>query len=87
MEVNMIEEKVRSKIEEEIQKCGYLLDKVSYLKESSVYYLRVEIDKEGFIDLDDCVKVTEAINPIVDKMDFLTDNYILDVCSKEKGCE
>lgn len=83
----MIEEKVRSMIEEEIQKCGYLLDKVSYLKESSVYYLRVEIDKEGFIDLDDCVKVTEAINPIVDKMDFLTDNYILDVCSKEKGCE
>lgn len=87
MEVTMIEEKVRALIEAEIEKCGYVLDKVSYVKEGSVYYLRVEIDKEGFIDLDDCVRVTEAINPIVDKMDFLTDNYILDVCSKEKGSE
>ena len=83
----MIEEQVRELIEETVKKEGYLLDKVSYVKESGVYYLRVEIDKEGFIDLDDCVKVTEAINPIIDRADFLNDNYILDVCSKEKGCE
>ena len=45
------------------------------------------IDKDGIIDLDDCVKVSKIINPILDEKDFIEENYILDVCSKEKGSE
>ncbi len=82
-----ISERVKSKIEGVITENGYLLDQVEYVKEGSMYFLRIIIDKQGFIDLDDCVKVTELINPIVDSCDFLTDNYTLDVCSKEKGWE
>ena len=81
------EKRVRELIEKVITEEGYILDQVEYVKEGSMYFLRVIIDKQGFIDLDDCVKVTELINPIVDQCDFLTDNYTLDVCSKEKGWE
>ena len=43
------------------------------------------IDKDGFISIDDCVKVSNLINPILDEADLIEGNYMLDVCSKEKG--
>lgn len=83
-----IGDNVREKIEGIITENNYILDSVEYVKEGSVYFLRVVIDKgEGFINLDDCVCVSELINPIIDNLTFLTDNYMLDVCSKEKGSE
>ena len=82
-----IEDKVKSLIKEEIEKTGIILDQVLYVKEGNQYFLRVVIDKQGYIDLDDCVNVTNIINPILDKNDIIENNYILDVCSKEKGCE
>ena len=45
------------------------------------------IDKNGIIDIDDCVTVTNLINPLLDEADLIEESYILDVCSKEKGCE
>ena len=51
-----------------------------------MYFLRVIIDKEPYVDVDTCVKATEIINPILDKIeDEFDDAYVLDVCSKEKG--
>lgn len=80
-------EKVRSLIEEPIKEAGYKLDEVLYEKEGSTKFLRVIIDKEGFITVDDCVVVCRLINPILDESDPIDENYILDVCSKEKGSE
>ena len=42
-------------------------------------------DKNGIIDIEDCVKVTHLVDPILDTIDYIKDSYILDVCSKEKG--
>ena len=56
---------------------------VEYVKEGGQYFLRISIDKEGIIDLEDCVKVSNLINPILDSEDPIEENYILDVCSKE----
>ena len=58
-----------------------------YFKEGKNYILRIVIDKNGIIDVEDCVTVTRIIDPILDEADYITDSYILDVCSKEKGCE
>ena len=82
-----IEEKVRELIEEPIKGIGYILDEVLYVKEEGNYFLRVVIDKIGIIDIEDCIKVTRLIDPMLDDIDYITDSYILDVCSKEKGCE
>ena len=78
---------VRKMIEPVITQHGYLIDTIEYVKEGNLYFLRVIIDKEGFITVDDCVTVSNLINPILDQEDPISDNYILDVCSKEKGSE
>ena len=83
----MITEKIRSLIEDEIQKKGYTLHEVLYEKESGNNFLRIVIDKEGIVDLEDCITVTNIINPIIDEADPIEENYIMDVCSREKGCE
>lgn len=78
---------IRKLFENIIEENGYILDEVLYVKEDGMNFLRVVIDKEGIIDVDDCVKVSKLINPILDEEDPIEENYILDVCSKEKGCE
>lgn len=83
----MVEEKVEKLIKDIIEENNYFLDEVLYLKEDGNMFLRVIIDKNGIIDIDDCVTVSKLINPILDKADIISDSYILDVCSKEKGCE
>lgn len=84
----MIEDKVKNLIEQTIIDNNYILDEVLYVKEDGNIFLRVVIDKKGIIDIDDCVKVSKLINPILDdNEDIFVDAYILDVCSKEKGCE
>lgn len=79
-------ERIRTLIKEEVKALGYILDDVLYVKEEGQNFLRIVIDKEGMIDIDDCICVTKKINPIIDKEDPIDENYILDVCSKEKGC-
>jgi len=82
-----IAEKVKELIEKSVEENGYIIDEVLYVKEDGNYFLRVVIDKNGIIDVEDCVTVTRIIDPILDTVDYITDSYILDVCSKEKGCE
>ena len=81
----MLEEKVRDLIEGTIQSMGIILDSVTYEKSGSNYFLRIVIDRDIPIDVDTCVEVTHAIDPLLDESDFIKDSYILDVSSKEKG--
>ena len=78
---------VEGLIKDVIEENNYILDSVSYVFEDGNNFLRVVIDKNGIIDIDDCICVSKLINPILDREDPISDNYILDVCSKEKGCE
>jgi len=79
-----VEEIIEGLIKTEIEKQGIILDSVLYVKEGSQYFLRIVIDKKGTIDIDDCVNITNIINPILDENDIIKTNYILDVCSKER---
>ena len=61
---------------------GYELYDVQYSKEGKEYYLRVFIDKQdGIIDLNDCEKVSNIINPILDEADYIKEIYFLEVSS------
>ena len=82
-----MEEKVRKLIEDEVNKMGIIIDSIVYEKEGSNYFLRIVIDRDEAIDIDTCVEVTNIINPLLDKADFINDSYILDVSTKEKGEE
>ncbi len=79
--------KVRNLIEDKIKEAGFILDEVLYVEEDNNYYLRIIIDKNGIIDVSDCVTVTRIVDPLLDEVDYIENSYILDVCSKEKGCE
>lgn len=52
--------------------------------EKKYKFLTIELDKIGGLDLDTIVEATNIINPIVDKMDFIEDSYILDIISRER---
>lgn len=74
-------------IEKVVTENNYKIDEVIYEKEDNINFLRVVIDKDGIIDVEDCVTVSGLINPLLDDLDFIDDSYVLDVCSKERGNE
>lgn len=82
-----IEQTIKNLIEQPIKDAGYKIEEILYVKEDGQQFLRIVIDKEGAIEVEDCVIVSKLINPILDEKDPIAENYILDVCSKEKGCE
>lgn len=62
-------------------KYGFELFDVEYVKEGSDWYLRVYIDKEGGITVDDCQTVSREFNEILDREDYIQDQYIFEVSS------
>ena len=54
---------------------------VRFLKEGSQWYLRIFIDKEGGVSIDDCVDFTHAINKPLDEADPIEQAYCLEVSS------
>lgn len=76
-----IEEKVEELIKDKIENIGYSLYDVEYAKEGPNYYLRIFIDSEKGIDLDDCEKVSNEINDKLDEADYIKEQYYLEVSS------
>lgn len=76
-----IENKVENLLKEKIENLGYNLYDVEYSKEAKDYYLRIYIDKKEGISLDDCEKVSNEINEILDKADIISEQYFLEVSS------
>ena len=54
---------------------------VEYVKEAGTWYLRIYIDKEGGININDCELVSRAFSEILDKEDPIEDAYILEESS------
>ena len=54
---------------------------VRFLKEGANWYLRIFIDKDGGVSIDDCVDLTHAINKPLDEADPIEQAYFLEVSS------
>ena len=76
-----IEEKVEALITPKVEELGYNLYDVEYVKEGKDYYLRIYIEKERGIDLNDCELVSNNITEILDKEDYIKEQYFLEVSS------
>ncbi len=76
-----IESKVESLIEAKVKSLGYELYDVQYIKEGKDYFLRIFIDKQDGVDLNDCEKVNDGINDILDEADYIKEQYFLEVSS------
>ena len=64
-----------------VESFGCELWDVEYVREGSERYLRVYIDKDGGIDIDDCERVHRALDPILDEKDPIAESYHFEVCS------
>ena len=73
--------KVTGLIKEPINQLGYILWDVKFVKEGASWYLRVFIDSENGIGIDDCTSVSHLIDPIIDEADPINVGYYLEVCS------
>ena len=76
-----VEERIETLIKDTIENIGYDLYDVEYAKEGPNYYLRIFIDNENGIDLNDCEKVSNAINEMLDESDIIKEQYYLEVSS------
>jgi ribosome maturation factor RimP len=58
---------------------------IEYVKEGGNWFLRAYIDKESGITVDDCELVSRALSDLLDKNDYISDSYILEVSSPGLG--
>ena len=54
---------------------------VEYVREGSEYFLRLYLDKEGGVDIEDCEKIHRALDPILDEKDPIAESYHFEVSS------
>lgn len=76
-----IADKIIALIKDTVEEQNVSLWDVRFVKEGASYYLRVFIDKEGGINIDDCTAVSHAIDPVIDEADPIDKSYYLEVCS------
>ena len=60
---------------------GCKLWDVEYVREGAERFLRLYIDKDGGVDIDDCEKIHRAVDPILDEKDPISESYHFEVCS------
>ena len=64
-----------------VEEQGCELWDVEYVREGSEYFLRLYLDKEGGVDINDCEAVSRAMDPILDEKDPIPTSYHFEVCS------
>ena len=68
-----------------MQENQFELVDVEWVKEAGTWYLRAYVDKEGGISVDDCEVVSRRLSDWLDKEDFISESYILEVSSPGLG--
>lgn len=76
-----IENKVEDLVTPKIEKLGYEVYDVEYVKEGKNYFLRIYIDSPKGIDLNDCEKVNNEIMDLLDEADYIKEQYFLEISS------
>lgn len=79
------EQKAEAMAEPIVTEHGFELVDVEYVKEAGTWYLRLYIDKEGGITIDDCETVSREFSDKLDEEDFIQDAYIMEVSSPGLG--
>ncbi|NLW65549.1 MAG: ribosome maturation factor RimP [Clostridiales bacterium] len=64
-----------------VEQAGCTLWDVEYVKEAGQWHLRVYIDKDEGISIEDCENVSRALDPILDEKDPIEDSYVFEVSS------
>ncbi len=77
--------RIRDAITGPMKELSIIVDEVIYVKENGYNFLKITLDKVNGLDMDGIVEATNVINPIVDELDLIDEEYVLDISSKERG--
>lgn len=82
-----VADKVFALVKDTVEAQGVKLWDVRFVKEGAAYYLRIFIDSENGVSIDDCTNVSHAVDGIIDEADPIDSSYYLEVCSAGLGRE
>ena len=64
-----------------VEEEGCSLWDVEYVREAGSWFLRIFIDKDGGVGIDDCERISRRLDPILDEADPIPDSYVFEVGS------
>ena len=79
--MSKVTEKVEALARPIVEDEGCELWSVEYVREAGSWYLRVFIDKDGGVGIDDCERISRRLDPILDEADPIPDSYVFEVGS------
>lgn len=79
--MSKITDKVSALAAPVVEQEGCSLWDVEYVREAGTWYLRLYIDKDGGVSIDDCERISRALDPILDEADPIPDSYVFEVGS------
>lgn len=79
--MSKVTDKVEALAKPVVEDEGCELWAVEYVREAGTWYLRVFIDKDGGVGIDDCERISRRLDPILDEEDPIPDSYVFEVGS------
>ncbi|MBQ7473919.1 MAG: ribosome maturation factor RimP [Oscillospiraceae bacterium] len=79
--MSKITDKVTAIAKPIVEEEGCSLWDVEYVREAGNWYLRIYIDKDGGVDIDDCERISRRLDPVLDEADPIPDSYVFEVGS------
>ena len=80
-------EKLMEELTPLLSEVGVKIYDISFEKEDGVDTLFIKIDSDKEVDTDLCTMVSNIVNPVIDKLDLINEEYVLDICSKGEDNE
>ncbi len=77
--------KIKDSIDKPMKDMDIYVDSVIYVNDTKEPTIRIILNKINGLDIDTLVSASKVINPIVDKINADCNNYVLEICSKERG--
>ena len=74
-------EKLKNELTKIVEDLNYYVYDIEYVQEHKEYILRVMIENESVITIDDCIKVSKTISVFLDQDDPFKEAYNLEVTS------
>ena len=79
--MSKLTEKIQALAEPVVREEGCSLWDVEYVREAGTWYLRLYLDKEGGVGIDDCERISRRLDPILDEADPIPESYVFEVGS------
>lgn len=64
-----------------VEQEGCSLWDVEYIREAGTWYLRIYIDKDSGVSIDDCERISRRLDPMLDEADPIPERYVFEVGS------